>query len=422
MPDRRQAPSFRSVPEVHMPRAITTNLTSGVPLHYIKAGQHEIVWIELIFRSGRWYESFTGISDFTSCMLSEGTLNRNAREIAEYFDSQGAQIHISPGADIVNISIYVMKKKAPDIIPLLLELLLEPSFPEYELEILADIKKQQILVNNQKNNIVAGNKFRETLYSPAHPYGYNIQVEDIDQHISKERIEEYYKSRLLKGFEIIISGNVDDKIIEKMDLLSVVDYQKPDYIHHAVPESADRKTVITREGSLQTSIRYGRRIISKNHEDYFGLVFLNELLGGFFGSRLMKNIREEKGYTYGIHSGIINRFNDSFWVIGTDVERRYSEATVEEIKREMRKMKTDKAGDDELDTVRNYLIGSFLTSMETSFSLADKFKGIYFFGLDYEYYDRYIRTVNQMTGDELMRLSNRYLEEDKFSLVLVGGE
>jgi zinc protease len=171
---------------------------------------------------------------------------------------------------------------------------------------------------------------------------------------------------------------------------------------------------------FQTSIRYGRRIIHKDHEDHASLVVLNELLGGFFGSRLMKNIREDKGYTYGVHSSLVHQIRDSYWIIGTDVKKEFAEDTLREIRNEFSRLRNDPVDPGELEMVKNYLMGNFLSSIETSFSLADKFKNIYFFNLGYSYYDNYLENLNTVSADRILELANKYLDEDAFRLVMVG--
>lgn len=420
MLDRRLPPPAGEISRFEIKKARTNYLSSGIPVHGVDAGNHEILLIECIFRSGKWFENIPGISFFTSRMLQEGSEYMNSAEIADFFESHGARVEVHAGADLVTISVYVMKKHFPKIVSVLKDLLLHPTFPDEELEIMKEIQIQQIKVNEKKNNIRAGKEFRKLLFGEAHPYGRSLEVPDVEKYITADNCRYYYRTLLLSGMEIIISGKLDLDIYHTLEIFSDIPVVSPPETNVKIQTTGLTEKRIPLNDSSQTSIRYGRKIIAKSHKDYLSLIVLNELLGGFFGSRLMKNIREEKGFTYGIHSSLVHYFHDSYWIIGTDVRKEFSSDTMREIHREFSRLKEEPVGKDELDMVRNYLMGNFLSSIETSFSLADKFKNIYFFKLGYQYYTDYLHTLRTISATTIQELANRYLTEDAFRLVMVG--
>ncbi len=419
MPERTIAPPVHSIAKVSITEADYYSLANGTPVFLINAGKHDIIRVELIFKSGRWYENVSGLSFFSAKMLFEGTIDNTAGEIASFFDSRGAYIQIDPGADHVHISIYALKKNLKEVLSFFINCLTTSVMPEYELNNLKEIYTQQIALNNQKNSYLASKEFRKLLYGADHPYGGSMEADKINEFIDQKAVTGYYKGDLLSGLEIIVSGNLDYKVIQSMEVFSGLSIRV--IAPREVPVHSSRtEKHIEKEGSLQTSIRLGRRIISKGHPDYYGLAVLNEILGGYFGSRLMKNIREDKGYTYGVYSTIVHHIHDSYWLIGADVRKEFREQAIQEIHREMDRLMLDPASDEELITVKNYMQGSFLASLETSFSLADKFRKIHFFGLGYDYYKGYIDTINKIDASTIQKLARKYLDRSLFRYALVG--
>jgi len=421
MLDRTIAPPTGEISSLKIPQVETGHLSSGIPVHMINSGKHEIILLECIFKSGRWFENIPGVSYFTSKMLLEGSSYMTSHQIAEFFESHGAHVQIYAGADLVVFSVYVLKKNLERVIKVLKEILNHPIFPSYELEILKEIQIQKIKINDKKNNIKAGKEFRALIYGEKHPYGRSLEIVDIEQNINTNSITKFYQNDLLSDLEIIISGKLDQKLINSLEIFSDVSLIPKKNPEHMFQDPVSFQKKITVDSSLQTSIRYGRRIIAKDHGDYIPLVFLNEILGGFFGSRLMKNIREAKGYSYGIRSSLIHQIHDSLWLIGTDVRKEHTSDAIHEIQNEFHKLRTKPIDDDELTMVKNYMLGNFLSSIETSFSLVEIFKEIYFFNLNHDYYDYYIQGINSINPTMIEEIANKYLVDDQFILVTVGG-
>ena len=177
---------------------------------------------------------------------------------------------------------------------------------------------------------------------------------------------------------------------------------------------------LERPDALQSAIRLGQISVNRSHPDFVGIQVLSTILGGYFGSRLMANIREDKGYTYGIGAGLSAFKHTGCFVIASEVGVAVCEAALEEIRKEMTLLQQEPVSAEELDLVRNYILGSFLGSLENTLSHADKFKNIYFSGLGYDYYDRYIKTVKSITSDTLQGLAQQYFNFDDMQRVVVG--
>ena len=420
MLDRTIPPIAGKISNIEFTHARGITLSNGIPVHIINAGQHDIIRLEIILKSGKWYEPNNGTAYFASQMLLEGTSALTSKELADIFEFNGAHVNISSGIDYNILVAYVIRSKLSEIIRIIKDCLVDPAFSQEELAIMKDIKKQQIRINNEKNSFVAGKEIRKLLYGHLHPYGRELETDDIGQRITREYLLQYYNQDLLRGIEIIISGKLTDQLIEDLQIFNDLPVISPQDKLWDIEDGRDASVVIPKKDSLQSSVRLGRRIIHKAHPDFIGLLILNEIFGGFFGSRLMKNIREDKGYTYGIHSSIVNHVKDSFWIIGTDVKKEFVDDTIDQIYFEADRLRNEPIGTEELEVVRNYMLGNFLSSLETSFSLADKFKNIYFFGQDYSFYDKYIDIINTITAQDIQELANKYLDGHTFKQVVVG--
>ena len=186
-------------------------------------------------------------------------------------------------------------------------------------------------------------------------------------------------------------------------------------------KKAEKEFIIKKEDSVQSSIRYGRMLFNHTNQDYFDVYVLNEILGGYFGSRLMQNIREEKGYTYGIHSSVVPMQEGGYFVIGTDVKREFTKYTLVEIEKELQRLIDEPVSDNELLTVKNYMLGSFVGDIQTSFAIADKYKTIYFHGLGYDYYDRFFARIQSITAQDIQAVAKKYLNPSDMSYVVAGG-
>ena len=208
-------------------------------------------------------------------------------------------------------------------------------------------------------------------------------------------------------------NNFFDEEAEKDSLLSLPGQDKP--------VSNTQQLLIEKHNALQSSLRLGCITIDRNNEDYIPFLVVNEILGGFFGSRLMKNIREEKGFTYGIHSSVNSLMDQTYFVISTDVKKECTKETIEEIYKEIEKLKTELISEVELKTVTSYMLGRLMNSLTTPFALMDKFKTIYFSKQKYEYYERYNNIVSNIGPEEVKAIANKYLQPEGFSKVIVGG-
>ena len=418
--DRSQAPLSAPVTSIDLVKAESFILTNGVPVHVVRVAHQPVVKIELILKACKWNEPQNGVSYFASKMLSEGTRKRTAAQIADYIDGLGAFLDVSSGIDQSSVSIYCLTKHFHSMVELLSELLYDSVFPQAELEIQKNIKSQSLKVDLEKNNVVASKIFREKLFGKNHPYGQTIAEKDIPA-INTPLLQYYHQFNMLPEIELILSGDVPDDLKSLQKCFGTKSTTLPTPPIHIMPDPQKGQFVEERQEAVQSSLRLGCRMFTKRHPDYIPMMIVNEILGGYFGSRLMKNIREEKGFTYGISSSVVSLKHQGYWIIGTDVKKEYTQQTLDEIYKELHILCTVPVPADELETVRNYMAGSLLASINTPFALADKFKGVYFYGLNYKFYQDFLSTLYQITPEDIMRYSQKYFVRENLTEVIVGG-
>ena len=420
--DRNKSPRVNQIKKIDILRASETKLKNGIPVYHINAGTQDLVKIELFFPAGMWQQPAPLVGSAASSMLQEGTRKHSAKEIAGMVDYYGAFLHTEITNDFAVVGIHSLNKHLPNVLSIVEEIISDSVFGQGEWDIYLQNKKQSFIVNNKKVSFVSRKKFAELLFGNNHPYGQNVTENDFDK-LKKEDAFNFYKHNYTaKDAIIVASGNVTDltiKLIEKhfgsMKSGSRIKNQESRNVNPQAGTFLEEK-----KDALQSAIRMGKMLFKKSHPDYCSMLVLNTLFGGYFGSRLMKNIREDKGYTYGIGSALVSFTQEGYFTISTEVGAEVTKDAINEIYFELNKLQTEKVSASELSLVRNYMLGTFLRSIDGPFALADRFKGIYFAGLDYDYYDRFTETIRTITPEKIMELANKYLKKEEMIELVVG--
>ena len=319
MLNRKLAPPFQKTLSLSLPQPVEDKLASGFTLFGIPGIEQNVVKVEVVFHAGKWLETKTGLSHFTAALLEKGTSTKTAKEIADTLDHYGANLEVSPGFDFVSVALYSLKTNLEHVFPLFLEILQDPFFPENEWVLLKEIFLQNLKINNEKTSYRASSLIRKNIFGETHPYGSSIEEPEV-QAIAPTDFQNFFKATF-KVHSIYWVGNLSDSDIAMFQqgfqsLRGSSSLASP-WIEPSALPFAQR---VKKEG-LQSSIRLGKRGVLKTDPDYFDLLIYNHLLGGFFGSRLMKNIREEKGFTYGIYSSLNSFVRDGMFMVGADVNQ-----------------------------------------------------------------------------------------------------
>ena len=419
MLDRKTPPPSSTFNTIHLPNPQEIKLSEHLNLYFIDGVQQPIVKIDVLLRAGKWFETKNGVSNLASAMLEKGTATKTSADIANIFDQCGAFLEISPGFDFVSVSLYSLTKKLEEALSLFIEILLHASYSNHEVKQLTDIQLQNIKVNNEKNSYVASKLIRKNVFGAGHPYGNSMEEEDLKK-ITRQDLFSFYSSSF-SPFEIYVIGKVDSdlkmKIQEQFNMFSSVNSgaNTPQTVLYKV---SDQK--IEKQNSVQTSIRLGKKTVLRSHADYPQIIFLNHILGGYFGSRLMKNIREDKGLTYGIHSSINPLLHDSFFSISADVNKGDQELAIQEIKNEIVKLQHDAIDPEELEVSKNHFLGSLQLDLANPFSVAEKIKNIQLYQLPADYYQVLFNKIGSLQAIDLLHTAQQYFTTEDLSQVTVG--
>jgi len=368
--NRKQAPEIKNFDDIRFNGSSTYTLDNGSKLFYISEGEQNIVKTEIYLQAGKSKEMKNLSANFTARLLREGTSSRTAQEIAEEIDFYGASLACKANQDFTVITVLTLNKYLDRMLELTKDILTEASFPEKEVKTILRNSLQKYTINKEKTDFLATQRFRELMFGETHKYGYAVTEEGL-RDLSRDDLMKFYKSSYNLGeAKIFVSGKVAETEIQSLNkYLGSIPAIDSSNIKLTDIESATayRKEVITKENALQAAIRLGRFLPNKDHKDYNGLIILNTVLGGYFGSRLMSNIREDKGFTYGIYSIMYPFLDENHMMIRTEVGVQHTEAAIEEIWNEINRLKEEDIPADELKLVKNYMMGNLLNESNGPF-------------------------------------------------------
>jgi predicted Zn-dependent peptidase len=422
--NRTQAPKIKTVDAIDLLAVEQIKLDNGIPVYIINSGEQEIVKIDFVFEAGKWYEPKNLLADFVNRMMREGVKGKSAKEIADIFEFYGSNLESSVSFTNAGFQIYSLSKHLPHILPLLMEIFTEASFPEDEFLTMLNNRKQKHTERLAKNDYIANRNFLSAMWGQEHPYGRVTEFQDFEN-VNTGQLKDFYSSYYNAGnCFILIAGKLDDAIIKSLNSVfgakAWLGAKAPHDINYHPHPNAELRQHTEKKDSVQSSVMIGNATINKYHPDFDKLSVVNTVFGGYFGSRLMANIREEKGYTYGIFSSLSSYQHGGILEISAEVGKEVSEATINEVHNEIKAMRNELIDEEELDTVKNYLTGRLMRSVDGPMKYSDVYKGLILYGRDSDYINEYLHTIHTITAEEIRELSVKYLDFDRMYKVTVG--
>ncbi len=424
MLNRKLAPPTYEVKTLNLPQPNILQLDNGIPVYVLDFPGQEIVKIELVFRAGRPEEHKRLAARATAQLLREGSAGRNSAEIAEHFDFYGGSIGIPVNLDTSNFILFSLRKYAAQLIPTFAEIITKPEFPEKELETFRSTSIQELTVELEKAEVLAYRHVTELIFGKDHPYGYNSVATDYQNLDRTDLIRHYERWYRPDNVLIIASGRIDDEVFGLLNQ-HLGQFTRPGTVTHEAhvyePIAGKPKRInIAQPESMQTAIKIGRKGFQRNHPDFGGLFVLNTILGGYFGSRLMMNIREKKGFTYNIYSTLDSMHLDGCLYIATEVNKVNAASTLRAIYAEMKKLRDKPVSEEELSMVRNYLLGMLLNGLDGPINISEVVRGMIVDDLPWDSYDRLAETIRTITAEQVQELAQRYLQKEDFWTVVAG--
>ncbi len=421
---------IHNVPGIITPSAGDTSLPgmvklgNGVPVYLVGNGTVDLLRVEFNFRAGQIMEDVHLAASTANAMLTEGTLNHDAASINDLIDSTGAALNHLADKDTAGLITVTLARKLDEVMALAAEVLFSPSFPENEFRMLTDRRVQAFRTGRQRTSVIAREAFYEALCGSDNPYG-RITTESDYRSLTTTDLRQFHERHYQPGnMYITVAGREPEQALPVLER----------YFGHAgsnewvQPEfpslffESSQPGMIFREvaSPVQSTVRMGWKGITRTHPDYQALQVATMILGGYFGSRLMRNIREDKGYTYGIHA-VAGAFRDIGYItLMTDVANEYRDAALNEIRKEIESLMHHEAGEDEMTLVRNHMMGEIARMFDGPFSVAEAMKGVIDYEAGADYYTRLAETVRTITPSTIRKIFQSYFSPDETYIIIAG--
>ena len=434
-PNRKKEPSFRDIEKFSLPKAEKFKLDNGVQVYALSSGTQDIIRIEFIFKAGKWYEKSNLTASATNAMLNEGTPNHSSSQLAGKFDYYGSYIHLYSEADRAGLVLFTLSKYVLESLILVEDILKNSIFPEKEIDIFLQRSKQSFLVNRSKVSFLARERFLSALFGSSHPYGRPIKLEDFDKLNRQELVNHFMNFYQDLDTSILVSGKWSFSLKETLNRFFGTNDRTVDNtgIYSGSKEkglnlqavfkkntSHEKRLIVEKKDAVQSAIKIGKTAISRTHNDYFGLRILVTVLGGYFGSRLMKNIREDKGYTYGISAQLISMEKEGYISISSEVGTNVCKKAIEEVYKEIERLSLEQVSEEELTLVRNYMLGNWLRMFDGPLAIANSYRVLIDNELEEDYFEKGLKEIQNIKPEQLSELANRYFKKDTFIETIAG--
>jgi len=424
--NRKNAPPIIDAVNFHLELKPYEKLTldNGVPVYAINAGAEEVMLVEIVFFAGNSFEEKNIVAAATNFLLKNGTSKKKAFQINEHFEYYGSFLNRACYNETSTLTLHCLNKHIGELLPVVEELITDSIFPEEELAIFKQNQKQRLSVSLKKSEFVAGRLIDSYLYGEKHPYGKYSSHAEYDA-LNREELISFYNKYYKHGNCVIFTaGKLPAGLFELLNkhlgnLPFGNNFQKPLHQISSTKKPGEKFRITNDENGVQGSIRIAREFPNRHHPDFLKAMVLNNIFGGYFGSRLMSNIREDKGYTYGIHSFLQDHIQQSGWLVSTEAGKDVCEAAIAEIYKEMKRLQDVPVGEDEMQLVRNYMMGSILGDLDGPFHIIARWKNYVLNELDGDYFYNAINTIRTVSPEELQLLAKKYLNPEEFYELVV---
>lgn len=416
----KQQPEIVTPRSVEMPRATLHTTANGVKIYVLDTDDFEVVRFTFVFHAGTSMQHKPFTASATANMLSEGSTKLSAQQIADELDFYGSYFDVNIDRDYSYISFVSLSKFFIHTADVAEEILLRPAFEERELKTYCQKRKQSLAIERRKVEVQSRELFAEALFGSHHPYGMSADGERYDDITRQDIVDLYNELYTAENCFIVCSGRVDDAVLERVSTMAeaLPTGTKPSI---AFPEPKPTYGLCHDiDTALQSSIRVGRLLFSRTHPDFVGMQVVATILGGYFGSRLMQNLREEHGYTYGVMAAMVNFDREGYLAIATQVAREHRDDALREIYAEIERLRTELITEEELQMVKNMMIGEVLRILDGPFGIADVTIENIMCDVDNSYTEHSVETIFAMTPEEVQRLAVKYLRREDLIEAVVG--
>lgn len=396
-------------------------------LYVLRSDTLDAVRLDIVVGAGQGHQDKLLQALFTNRLLREGTRHHTSAELAEKLDYYGAWLELTVSVHHSYLTLYTLKRYACETFALVGEMLHEPLFSEERLRIISANNKSQYLVNRQRADVIARRLFNRAVYGDNHPCGRFAEEKDFDA-ITRDDLLRFFTTYYRPdNCNIYLAGNVDDHLIEALsqgggtlaEAQLSFGQNTPSLTSPSLGGGRGEALIHHLPSAVQASIRMGGLLMDVASDDYYRMRVVTTILGGYFGSRLMKSIREDKGYTYSISADMLTNTRQVLFVVSSEALADKGEVIADEVRQHCRRLAEERVPDDELTMVRNYMIGEICRNYEGAFSLIDAYIYIHTLGLPLEHISRTIDTVRSIDAETIRRTAAQWLDADRFHTVIV---
>jgi zinc protease len=427
--DRTKAPAPGKPPELHVPKWTKTTLTNGADLIVSEKHDLPLVSFSVTFVGGaNQFErgDRTGLASLTAAMLNEGTKSRDGEALSNALQLLGTSINVSVGGESGSIGFLSTTAKFPATLDILGDMLVNSTFPAAALDRLRGQRLVALTQQRAQPNSIANRVFPRTLYGTTHPYG-RLTTETSLKAITRDDIVAFHDQYFQAGRALItVVGDVTTTSVKPVIEKALAAWPKagsrPDFSYPAVPERPKTTIyLVDRPGSAQSIVTMGLPGPPRSTPDYYALEVMNTMLGGMFQSRLNANIREEKGYSYGVSSRFAYGKGPGAFSASGDIVGSKTDAALVEFMKELRGILGERpVTDEELQTSKDSLIQSLPAIFASVSEINGAMTSLWRQGLPDDYYQQYGKMVGAVTKDDVVRVAKKYIDLDHLAIIIVG--
>jgi zinc protease len=422
---QKQSPPAPAQPkDFQAPAATKFKLDNGLQVTLVPFGTVPKVRVELAILAGNANESEkqTSLGDLTAALMREGTATKTATQISQAAARMGGSLDVDVSVNSTEISGDVLSESGPEMVRLVADVARNPKFPESELPRLKADSLRQLSIAKSQPQQMALEKFRGTLY-PGHPYGRIFPTPEMVQGFTLADIRSFYDANFgASRAHLYVAGKFDRAAVEVAirDAFGGWKAGKPSTLQAPQPKSARAIYLVDRPGAVQSTILLGMPVPDPSNPDYVPLSVVNTLLGGYFSSRITANLREAKGYTYSPSSQLSSRYRDAYWAEAADVTTNVTGPSLKEIFYEIDRLQSEPPSAEELKAAQNYMAGVFVLQNSSRSGIINVLELVDLHGLPEDFLKTYVKRVSAVTPQDVQRLTQKYIQDDKATIVVVG--
>ncbi len=399
-------------------------MPNGVPLYLLDSTDKGVVRFDLLFKGGYAVQNKPLLAMFTNRMLREGAGSLSAAEISHRLDYYGAWIDMYSSQNCNHITLFTMSKHLVPLLDVLEDMVMRPLFPQDNLDTVRNNNKSHFSINSRKVDIVSQRYFENSLWGEEHPLGHIVEEADYDG-ITRDDIIDYYNSYYgSRNCSMFVSGSVNDEILAVITrCFGNAEWgcaNECTSVQLALPSSMPGRRSIPVPGTMQSAVKIGLMVMDADHPDFYKFRFLTVLLGGYFGSRLMSNIREENGYTYHIAAELDAYGPRNAFMISSETATTYVEPLIKEVYGELERLVNEPVCEEEIELVRNYIMGELCREYEGQSARTEVFVNAWLSGVEFSSVNRYIDEIKSVTPEQLQSLAREYFKKENMIEIIAG--